>query len=194
MKLTVTHQEKYSRGQLILRTLFGWLYIGIPHFFLLGIVGIWSAILSFLTFWVVLFTGKFPESFFKFQVAYNNWSLRVQAVLGNLVDGYPEFFPKGTSAAVKLDVPRPEKVSRGMVIVRLLFGAIYVYIPHGFCLFFRMIASGVLGFLAFWAILFTGTYPSRWHAFNVGTYRWSTNVGLYMGYFTDVYPKFTGKE
>ena len=35
MKLTITHQEKYSRGELILRTLFGCLYIGIPHFFLL---------------------------------------------------------------------------------------------------------------------------------------------------------------
>ena len=81
-----------------------------------------------------------------------------------------------------------------MVIVRLLFGAIYVYIPHGVCLALRMIATGVLGFLAFWAILFTGTYPSRWHAFNVGTNRWSTRVGLYMGYFTDEYPKFTGKE
>jgi len=194
MKLTVTHQEKYSRGQLLLRLFFGVIYIGIPHYFLLAIVGIWSAIISFLTFWVVLFTGKFPESFFKFQIGYQNWSLRVQAVLANLVDGYPKFFPKGTSDTVKLDVPRPEKVSRGMVIVRLLFGAIYVYIPHGVCLLFRMIATGVLGFLAFWAILFTGTYPSRWHAFNVGTYRWSTNVGLYMGYFTDVYPKFTGKE
>ena len=77
MKLTVAHQEKYSRGQLLLRLFFGWAYIGIPHYFLLAMVGIWSAIISFLTFWVVLFTGKFPESFFKFQIAYNNWSLRV---------------------------------------------------------------------------------------------------------------------
>jgi len=87
MKLTVTHQEKYSRGQLLLRTFFGMIYIGIPHYFLLAIVGIWAAIISFLTFWVVLFTGKFPESFFKFQIGYNNWSLRVQAVLGRLHGG-----------------------------------------------------------------------------------------------------------
>ena len=30
MKLTVMHQEKYSRGELLLRLFFGWLYIGIP--------------------------------------------------------------------------------------------------------------------------------------------------------------------
>jgi hypothetical protein len=194
MTLTIKHQEKYSRGQLILRTLFGAIYIGIPHFFLLFFVGIWSAIISFITFWAVLFTGKFPESFFNFQIGFNNWSLRLQATLANLVDGYPAFFPKGTSDSVKLEVKRPEKVSRGLVILRLLFGGIYVGIPHGFCLFFRAIATAFLGFLAWFAILFAGKYPARWHAFNVGTYRWSTNVSLYLGYFTDEYPKFTGKE
>jgi hypothetical protein len=194
MKLSITHQDKYSRGELILRTLFGAIYIGVPHFFLLGIVGIWSAILSFITFWIVLFTGKFPENIFNFQIGFHNWALRAQAVLANLVDGYPAFFPKGTSDVVKLEVPRPDKVSRGLVILRLLFGAIYVGIPHGFCLFFRLIATGVLGFLAWFAILFAGTYPARWHAFNVGTYRWSTRINLYLGYFTDEYPKFSGKE
>jgi hypothetical protein len=194
MKLTITHQEKYSRGQLLLRTFFGWLYIGIPHFVLLAIVGIWSSILSFVTFWVVLFTGKFPESIFKFQIGVHNWALRLEATLANLVDGYPAFFPGGKSDSVVLEVPRPEKVSRGLVILRLLFGAIYVGIPHGICLAFRFIGTSVLGFLAWWAILFAGTYPSRWHAFNVGTYRWATRINLYLGYFTDEYPKFSGKE
>ena len=194
MKLSITHQEKYSRGELLLRTFFGWIYIGIPHAFLLGIVGIWSAILSFVTFWVVLFTGKFPERIFNFQVGYTNWSLRLEATLMNLVDGYPEFFPGGKSDTVKLEVPRPERVSRVLVLVRLLFGAIYVGIPHVFCLWFRFIGTGVLMFLAWWAVLFVGRYPARWHAFNVGTYRWLTRVTLYLGYFTDEYPRFSGKE
>ncbi len=194
MKLTITHQEKYSRGQLILRTLFGWIYIAIPHGFLLGVVGIWSAILSFVTFWVVLFTGKFPENIFKLQIAYQNWSLRVMASLSNLVDGYPAFLPKGTSDTVKLEVPRPEKVRQGLVIVRLLFGAIYVGIPHGICLFGRLIATAVVQFVAWWAVLFTGKYPARMHAFSVGTQRWVQRISLYLGYFTDEYPKFSGKE
>ena len=194
MKLTITHQEKYSRGQLILRTLFGVIYIGVPHLLLIAIVGIWSGILSFITFWIVLFTAKFPESIFNFQIGFNNWALRVQAVMGNLVDGYPSFFPGGTSDSVKLEVPRPERVSRGLVILRVLLGYFYVHIPHLVCLFFRQIASSVLGFLAWFVILFAGKYPARWHAFNVGTYRWSTRVSLYMGYFTDTYPPFSGKE
>ena len=194
MTLTITHQEKYSRGELLLRTLFGWLYIGVPHLFLLGIVGIWSAILSFVTFWIVLFTGRFPESIFDFQVGYMAWSQRVSASLGNLIDGYPAFYPRGTSDVSKLEVPRPEKVNQGLVVVRFLFSGIYVLIPHGFCLYFRLIATGILMFLAWWAVLFTGNYPERWHAFNVGTQRWATRVNLYLGYFTDEYPPFSGKE
>ncbi len=194
MKLTITHQEKYSRGQLLLRTFFGVIYIGIPHFFLLSLVGIWSGILTFITFWIVLFTGRFPESIFNFQIGFQNWVLRIVATFANFVDGYPAFFPGGKSDTVSLEVPRPEKVSRGLVLLRLFFGAIYVGIPHVVCLWFRLIGTGVLGFLAWWAILFAGTYPSRWHAFNVGTYRWSTRITLYLGYFTDEYPKFSGKE
>ena len=194
MKLTIAHQEKYSRGELLLRLFFGWLYIGIPHGFLLFFVGIWAAILSFITFWIVLFTARFPESIFAFQVGMQNWTLRVSATLGNLVDGYPEFFPKGASDRVKLDVPRPERISRGLVIVRLLFGWLYVGIPHGVCLIFRLIGYAVLVFLAWWAVLFTGRYPARWHAYNVGTWRWSQRVTLYLGYFTDEYPRFSGKE
>jgi hypothetical protein len=193
MTLTITHQEKYSRGQLILRLLFGWLYIAIPHAFLLGVVGIWSAILSFVTFWVVLFTGRFPESMFTFQIGFQNWSLRVNASLNNLVDGYPEFFPGVKGDRVSLEVPRPEKVNQGLVILRLLFGAIYVGIPHGVCVIGRLIATAVLQFLAWWAVLFTGRYPERWHAFNVGTQRWTTRITLYLGYFTDTYPPFSGK-
>ena len=37
-------------------------------------------------------------------------------------------------------------------------------------------------------------YPEKWHGFNVGTYRWSLRISLYLGYFTDDYPSFSGKE
>ena len=59
---------------------------------------------------------------------------------------------------------------------------------------FRMMATGVLAILAWFSVLFTGNYPDRWHAFNVGTLRWGLRVQLYMTFLTDEYPKFTGKE
>ena len=194
MKLSITRQESYSRGELLLRTLFGWLYIAIPHGFLLFFLGIWSAILAFVTFWIVLFTGSFPQSIFEYQYKLMKWSLRLQATMFNLVDGYPAFGLDGTSEKVNLELAKPEKVNQGMVIVRALFGFIYVMIPHGFCLYFRMIGTAVLAFLGWWAVLFTGKYPEKWHGFNVGTFRWALRISLYLGYFTDLYPTFSGKE
>lgn len=64
MKLTITHQEDYSRGELLLRGVFGIFYITLPHMFLLAFFAIWGQIVTFVAWWVILFTGRFPESFF----------------------------------------------------------------------------------------------------------------------------------
>lgn len=194
MKLTILHQESYSRGELLLRTFFGFIYIVIPHVFLMWFVGIWAGILTFLAWWVVLFTAKYPRRWFDFQVKFMNWQIRVNSRMSHLVDGYPAFWPSGTSDRVKLEVEYPEKLSRGLLLLRSFFGIFYVLIPHGFCLFFRIWGTYILMFLAWWVVLFTGKYPENWHAFQVGTLRWGLRVNLYMGFFTDKYPPFSGKE
>jgi hypothetical protein len=194
MKFGVTHQESYKRGQLLLRTLFGWLYIIIPHGFLLFFVGIWAGILSFLAFWAVLFTGKYPEGWFAFQLKYQRWYARVGASIMNLTDTGASYGLEGASDAVHLDLERPASISRGLTLLRLFFGWLYVGIPHGVCLGLRAIWSGVLGFLAWFTILFGGKYPAGWHAFNVGTTRWALRVGFYLLNMSDAYPAFSGKE
>ncbi len=193
MTVTIKHQEHFSRGALLLRTFFGWLYIAIPHFFLLFFVAIWGGILMFLSWFAVLFTGKYPKSFHEYAVGMIGWSTRVTASLYNLTDEYPAFGFKGDDQAASVVLPAPDKQSRGLLILRTLFSFIYVLIPHGFCLFFRAIWSGVLIFLAWFAVLFAGSYPASWHAFNVGTVRWATRVGAYLYFLTDEYPPFSGK-
>jgi hypothetical protein len=193
MKLEIAHQSTYSRGQLLLRTFFGWLYIVIPHYFLLCLHMIWANILAFFAFWAVLFTGKYPKNWFEYQIALKRWGLRVAAVLYNLTDEKPSFGTQGTSSSVKFDVPYPATLSRGKVLLRMFFGGIYVIIPHGFCLMFRFWITSILMGLAWWIVLFTGSYPESFHSFNVGTLRWMSRLGLYMGLFTDEYPPFSGK-
>ncbi|MCK4766322.1 MAG: DUF4389 domain-containing protein [Candidatus Aminicenantes bacterium] len=194
MKLTIKHQESYSRGELLLRSFFGFFYIALPHGILLWFTAIWASILLFAAWWVVLFTGRFPQSWFEFIVKFLNWQARVNASMSNLVDGYPAFFPSGTSDSVSLEVEYPEELDRVSVLLRTFFGIFYVMIPHGLCLYIRMIGTMFLMFIAWWVVLFTGEYPPDWHAFNVGTYRWQFRVNLYMMYMTDEYPPFSGKE
>jgi hypothetical protein len=194
MKLTIEHQEKYSRGELLLRTFFGWLYILLPHWIILIFVSLWGAILQFVAFWVILFTGRYPETMFEFQVNLQRWSVRLMARLYHLSDGYPAFGIKSTDDHTDLTVPYPEKVSRGLTLVRLLLGIFFVILPHGFILMFRAMFVGLLVFLAWWVVLITTEYPKTFHDWVVGQLRWQLRVNLYMMYMTDTYPPFTGDE
>ena len=47
--------------------------------------------------------------------------------MSNLADDYPAFGLNGTDEHTSLEVPYPERISRGLTIVRLLFGAFLCY-------------------------------------------------------------------
>jgi|APTNR8051073442_1049403.scaffolds.fasta_scaffold13524_2 uncharacterized protein DUF4389 len=192
MIFEIRHQESYSRGELLLRTFFGYLYIALPHLFLLFFLSIWSSIVGFIAFWSILFTGRYPESFFEFQTKFIKWEMRVNARMMNLVDGYPAFGLDAEDENIKFYVPYREDMSRGNAIIKLLFGWLYVGIPHGFVLFFRVIGMFFVQIIAFWIVLFTGEFPKKMHDFIVGTQRWAQRVNLYLAFMTDEYPPFTG--
>jgi hypothetical protein len=191
MTFNIKHAESLSRGELLLRTIFGVIYIYLPHGFLLFFVSLWGAVLGFISWWTILFTGRYPQSFFEYQVGLLRWSTRIRARQFNLTDGYPAFGIDSTDEAITIDVEYPASLSRGTLLLRAFFGWLYVLIPHGFCLFFIAIAAMVANFIGFWAILFTGKLPEGIHNFVVGFLRWSTRVNLYIGNMTDTYPPFS---
>lgn len=192
MILEIKHQERYSRVELLLRTIFGFFYILLPHAFMLMIYGIGALVLQFLAFWVILFTGRYPESWFEYQVKYMRWQIRLYARIYNLADGYPPFGLDAEDDQVIFEVKYPEHVSRPLTLVRALFGWFYVLIPHGFILSLLSIAIGIVQIIAFWAVLFTGNYPKSMFDFNMYFLRWNQRVSLYLGYMIDDYPPFTG--
>lgn len=194
MRLDIKHQEKYSRGELLLRTFFGSIYIYIPHFFILFFVSIWALVLRFVAFWVILFTGTYPRSMFDFQLGFLKWIIRIFARSLNVSDGYPAFGIKENDPYTDLILEYPEKVNRGLVLLRFFLGVFYVYIPHFFILYFRAVFVNILVFFAWWIVLFTGKYPEDLHKWVVGQVRWQVRVALYMAYMTDTYPAFTGDE
>ena len=112
----------------------------------------------------------------------------------NLSDGYPAFGVDATDEFTSLEVEYPETLSRGHLLLKTFFGGLYCGLPHGFILVFRILWGLILWFLAFWVVLFTGSYPAGWHEFNVGTIRWATRVNLYLYFMTDDYPPFSAKE
>ena len=170
------------------------MHLNLFHAFLLFFVSIWYGILDFVKFWVVLFTGHIPESTYEFQKKFWQWEVRLAASLMNMRDGYPAIGTGGSNDDATIEFENPGSVGRGLVLVRALFGWIYVGIPHGFLLSFFGIAVEIVLFLAWWAILFTGKFPESMYDFIMRYLRWSMRVSLYLSYYTDDYPPFNGQE
>lgn len=84
-----------------------------------------------------------------------------------------------------LDVPRAQRLSRLLIFVKWL-----LILPHSFILSVFGFAAGIVGFLSWWAILFTGSNPVGMWNFGYGYVRWSLNVSAYMGLLRDEYPPF----
>ena len=193
--LTVDHPDKLSRGVLLLKVFLGWLYVGIPHGFILWIYQIAVSVVMFIAFWTILFAGKFPKGMFDFVVGYMRWNFNVSAYMGLLTDDYPPFSgDESASYPVILAVDHPDKLARGVLLVKIFFGWLYVCIPHGFMLMLYAIAVAVVMFLAFWTILFAGKFPQGMFDFVVGFRRWLLNVQAYMSFLTDEYPPFSGEQ
>ena len=70
MKLTITHQEQYSRSELLLRSIFGVLYITLPHAFLLFFVGLWGLILNSLLLLLSFLLENTPKAFLSFKCSW----------------------------------------------------------------------------------------------------------------------------
>lgn len=192
MEFNVRYPESLSRGKLLLKTFLGWLYIGIPHGFILGLYEVVVDVITFIAWWAILFTGKYPEGMFKMVEGFFQWALRVGAYMGLLTDEMPPYSKEPMeSSPVTLKITYPENLSRGKVLLKVLFGWAYVGIPHGIVLGLYGIAVSVVSIIAWFTILFTGKYPEGMFKLVVGYIRWSMRVGLYMFLMTDEYPPFS---
>lgn len=67
------------------------LIILLPHIVILYFLGIFSFIVAWFSYWVVLFTGKYPQGLFNFVVGVIRWQTRMNSWLFSLTDKYPPF-------------------------------------------------------------------------------------------------------
>jgi Domain of unknown function (DUF4389) len=191
-----------------------WL-LAIPHYVVLFFLGIAFVLLTIVAFFAILFTGRYPRGIFDFNLGVLRWGWRVAfysyGALGT--DRYPPF----TLAPVpdypaSVEIPYPEQLSRGLVLVKWWLLAI----PHYLVLGALLGGGGWLAWNSGWdrngddggwggggpnvivllvlfagiALLFTARYPRGIFDFVLGLDRWVLRVIGYAALMTDSYPPF----
>ena len=203
LRLTGHLDSGMSRGLWLVK----WL-LAIPHYLVLAILGFATVVVTVAAGLAILFTGRYPRPWFVYTVGAMRWHWRVgfyaYAALGT--DRYPPFALGQADYPADLDVVYPERLSRGLVLVKWWL----LVIPH--MLVVGIITGGgaavansvngengvsvgftLLGLLVLFAavgLLFTGRYLPGLFALNVGLNRWVYRVASYVLLLRDEYPPF----
>ena len=95
-------------------------FLAIPHFIVLAFLWIAFFVATVVAGFAILFTARYPRALFNFNVGVIRWSWRVtfyaSGALGT--DKYPPFSLDRENYPADFDVDYPEKLSRGLVLVK----------------------------------------------------------------------------
>src|SRR3954453_4883771 len=161
-----------SRGLWLVK----WLLL-VPHVIVLLFLWIAFAVLTGIAWFAILITGRYPPGIFRFNLGVFRWSWRVSyygyGALGT--DRYPPFtLADVPDYPARLDIAYPERLSRGLVLVKSWLLAIPHYLVLAFFSGGGLFAAGaargsdwrweggILALLVLFAgvvLLFRGGYP-----------------------------------
>lgn len=160
----------------------------IPHLIVVYFVLLLAEILTFLAWFAILFTGRYPAGFAGLTVGAMRWLARVNGYNYLLTGKYPPFsmdevadYPVRASVTTAL-----EGRNRLTVFFRPL-----MLIPHVIVLYIVGIAASVVLLISWVVALFTGSVPAGLHGFLAGVQRWGFRVFAYGFLLTDEYPPFS---
>lgn len=177
-----------------------WLLI-IPHLVVLVVLGVAAFLATVVAWFAILITARYPRAIFDFNLGVLRWAWRVNfysySALGT--DRYPPFsLGEEPGYPARIDVAYPERLSRGLVLVKSWLLAI----PHlivvailagGFGFASRWGFGGLIGLMTLVAgimVLATARYPRPLFDLVMGFNRWTMRVVAYVALMRDEYPPF----
>ena len=189
-------------------------FLLIPHAIVLAVLWVAFLVVTVVAFFAILVTGRYPPGLFRFNLGVLRWSWRVSyygySALGT--DRYPPFtLAEVPDYPATLDIAYPERLSRGLVLVKwwllaLPHYAVLALLSGGAAWTSTAVdgdpampdpgataACGLISLLVLFAgvaLLFTARYPRGLYDLVMGLDRWVLRVIAYAALMTDVYPPF----
>jgi len=179
VQLTIDYPERLSR----LLLFFKWLFV-IPVAIVAWFYAIGAFVVSIIAFFAILFLGEYPHGLFNFVVGFNRFVLRMTAYFPYLL--VDKWWPDDPHP-LQYEVEYPEKLSRGILLLKLLSLILQV-------------VSNLIGWVSFvififaipawFIILFTGRYPREMYNIAVMLYQWVARVNAWQYLLRDEWSLF----
>ncbi len=166
-----------------------WL-LAIPHLVILGALSYVVQAITFIAWFAILFTGRYPRGLFDFVVNVYRWQANLYAYVLLFRDEYPPFSWERGLYPVTFEVEYPERLSRLLIFLKWWLLAI----PHYILLFLLSIVAFLAWVITWFAILITARFPKGLFDFLAGVIRWGYRVNGYAFLLLrDEYPPFSLK-
>ena len=115
-RLEIDYPPQLSRLLIFVK----WL-LAIPHYIALMFLGIGAFVVVVVSFFAVLFTGRYPRGMFDYMVGVTRWATRVSAYTLLLTDSYPPFsLSEHPDYPVRVQIDYPPKIARWRPLVHWL--------------------------------------------------------------------------
>ncbi len=174
--------DPLSEGQLVnnrLLVLVKWLF-AIPLYLFGALYGIAAFIATFLAFWAVLFSGRFPRGLFDFVAGFVQYEYRILAYFPLLLTNH---WSPDEDHPLKVQIDYPEDLSRPVLLLlklpSFLIGLVSNIVGFSFLVMF------LLSINAWLLILLTGRYPVSLFPLTCRILEWSCRVTVWQNLMRD---------
>jgi hypothetical protein len=173
------------------RPLVHWILV-FPHALIASVLANVGGVLAFVSWFIILFTGKLPEGIANFQCLVLRYQVRSYSYALWLREAYPPFEFDMTQADPGTDPVRVDLTVALEDRNRLTVGLRFIWIiPVAIFLMVVAVVAWLAMLVAFFAVLFTGRWPDGLRDFVVGVGRLWVRVTAYSYLLVDEYPPFS---
>lgn len=162
--------------------------VAIPWLVVAYLYGIGASIVVVLAWFAMIFTGRYPQQLYDFNLGYLRMVNRVNAFHYLLTDEYPPFGGAEEPAyPIRIGMPPAlDKYSRAKAFFRYIIG-----IPVMILAFVQALILLVVTVIAWFAILFTGKHPEGLFGPARSALAYLTRASAYFMLVTEDWPPFS---